>query len=121
MFAVEDTSAQLSWARVEPGPLRIAISTKVPPPLVGVKLHAAQRRAIDETAELLRGLGHEVREQEVDYGTAGFLNVSARYLRGISDDAAGVPRPDLLERRTKAMARDPFCAAGGCFPPRQIQ
>ena len=93
-------------ALAEPlAPLRIAISTKPPPPIAGVKLHAAQRRAIDDTAQLLRSLGHEVREQEVDYGAAGFLNVSARYLRGISDDAAGVPRPDLLERRTKAMAR----------------
>ena len=55
----------------EPGPLRIAISTKAPPPIAGVRIHAAQRRAIDETAELLRGLGHEVREHEVDYGAGG--------------------------------------------------
>lgn len=99
----------------EPGPLRIAISTKVPPPLVGVKLHAAQRRAIDETAELLRGLGHEVREQEVDYGPSAFLNVTTRYLRGIHDDAAGMAHPDRLERRTKAMAR-----YGGLIPDGQL-
>ena len=84
--------------------LRIAISTKTPPGVVGVKLHPAQRRAIDETAELLRSLGHEVRVQEVDYGLAAFPNVSARYLRGIHDDAATMTRPEVLERRSRAMA-----------------
>ncbi len=86
------------------GPLRIAISTKVPPPIAGVKLHPAQRRAIDDTAALLRSLGHDVREQEVDYGASAFLNVTARYLRGIHDDAAAMARPEMLERRSRAMA-----------------
>ncbi len=99
----------------EPGRLRIAISTKAPPPIAGVRIHAAQRRAIDETVELLRGLGHEVREHEVDYGAAGFLNVTARYLRGIHDDAAGMAHPDRLERRTRAMAR-----YGGLIPDGQL-
>ena len=105
----------LSALDVEPGKLRIAISTKVPPPLAGIRLHAAQRRAVDETAALLRDLGHEVREQEVDYGSAGFLNFTTRYLRGIHDDAAGMAHPDRLERRSKAMAR-----LGGLIPGSQL-
>jgi len=94
-----------------PGRLRIAISTGAPPPVVGVKLHPAQRSALDETASLLRELGHEVREHEVDYGPSAFLNVTARYLRGIHDDAKGMAHPELLENRTKAMAR-----RGGLIP-----
>lgn len=94
-----------------PGRLRIAISTEAPSPVVGVKLHPAQRRAIDETASMLRELGHEVREHEVDYGPSAFLNVTARYLRGIHDDAKGMAHPELLENRTKAMAR-----RGGLIP-----
>jgi amidase len=94
-----------------PGRLRIAISTDAPPPVVGVKIHPAQRRAIDETASLLRELGHEVREREVDYGPTAFLNVTARYLRGIHDDAKAMAHPERLENRTQAMAR-----RGGLIP-----
>lgn len=94
-----------------PGRLRIAISTQAPPPVIGVKLHPAQRRALDETASLLRELGHDVREHEIDYGPSAFLNVTVRYLRGIHDDAKGMAHPELLENRTKAMAR-----RGGLIP-----
>jgi len=85
-------------------PLRIALSVK-PPPGAVCRLGAAQRRALDETADLLRALGHTVVEQEVDYPPTAFPNVVARYLRGVRDDAAGLPHPERLERRSKGMAR----------------
>ncbi|HVP03956.1 MAG TPA: amidase [Solirubrobacteraceae bacterium] len=85
-------------------PLRIAVSVK-PPPGAITKLGDAQRRALEETADVLRELGHEVFEREVDYPPAAFLTVVARYLRGIRDDAAGLPHPERLERRSRAMAR----------------
>jgi len=86
-----------------PGRLRIAMSLKVPLP-GGVKVGAEQRRAVEETAELLGSLGHEVVERDPDYGTA-FLGVLARYLKGISDAAATMPHPERLERRTRGYVR----------------
>ncbi|MCW3047816.1 MAG: nylA 2, partial [Solirubrobacterales bacterium] len=91
-------------AAAGPGRLRIAVSLK-PPPGTVTKLGADQRRAIEDTASLLRSLGHEVVEREVDYGPAAFLNTVTRYFRGIRDDAAAMTHPERLERRTRGMAR----------------
>ena len=101
-------------ARSDPGRLRIAVSTKVPPGVVA-RLGAEQRRAVDETAALLRSLGHEVVEREIDYGPGAWLNVVTRYLRGVHDAAAGVEYPDRLEPRTQGMVK-----LGGLVPERQV-
>ena len=85
-------------------PLRIALSVK-PPPGAITRLGGEQQRALKESADLLRALGHQVTELEIDYGPAAFLNLLARYLRGASDDADGVPHPERLERRTRGMQR----------------
>ena len=86
-----------------PGRLRIAVSTKAPPPTV-VKLAPEQRRAVEETADLLRSLGHDVVERDPDYGTA-FVGVLIRYLKGIADAADAMPHPERLERRTRGYAQ----------------
>jgi amidase len=86
-----------------PGRLRIAMSEKVPPPIVG-KPDDEQREAVRDAVELLRGLGHEVVERDPDYGQAMF-NFSARYLRGIHDEARSLPHPERLARRTKGYSR----------------
>jgi len=86
-----------------PGRLRIAVSTKVPPPLMA-RLSAEQRGALDKTAALLRSLGHEVVERDPAYEPAVLLRGLTRYFAGIADDAAKLP-PERLERRTRAMAR----------------
>jgi amidase len=88
----------------EPGRLRIAVSTNMPPGTVA-RLGGEQRGAVEQTAELLRSLGHEVIEREIDYGAASFLNVLARYLRGIHDEGAAFPHPERFEPRTRAMIR----------------
>jgi amidase len=88
----------------EPGRLRVAVSTKVPPGALA-RLGGEQREAVEATAELLRSLGHDVAEREIDYGPTAWLNVTVRYLRGVHDDARGVEHPERLEPRTKAMAR----------------
>ena len=88
----------------EPGRLRIAVSTKVPPG-VAARLGREQRAAVDATAELLRALGHDVVEREIEYGATAFAHVLARYLRGIRDEAAALPYPERLEPRSRAMAR----------------
>jgi amidase len=84
-----------------PGKLRIAVSTK---PLIPVRVDDQVRRAVSETADLLRSLGHDVREQDPNWGMVGNGAV-ARYLRGIHDDAVRVPQPERLERRTRGLSR----------------
>jgi amidase len=96
----------LPWpeaAARDPEKLRIALTFKVPRGLLA-RVEPEVRRATEDVAELLRSLGHEVVERDPDYGTAA-LNWTARYLRGIHDDAAAMPFPKRLEPRTKGMAR----------------
>jgi amidase len=78
-------------------------------------LDADAARALEETVELLRSLGHDVSEQDPDYGMAGIQTVIARYLRGISDDARGMAHPERLERRTRSMARIGALIPQGAF------
>ena len=98
-----------------PGRLRIALSTKVPPPLVTV-VGRAQRRAVHDAGALLRELGHDVVARDPDYpATATLTNLLPRYLRGVHDDVATMPLPQRLEARTRGMAR-----LGGLFSDRRI-
>jgi amidase len=88
-----------------PGRLRIAVSAKVPPPLL-VRCGKAQRAAVDEAGALLRDLGHEVISRDPDYPPTAILgHYLPRYFRGISDDARSLPHPERLEARTRAMTR----------------
>ncbi len=91
-------------AQGEPGTLRIALALKIPPGLPA-RLSPEWRRAAQETAELLRSLGHEVVERELDISVPMGTRVTTRWLAGIHDEVAGVERRDRLERRTVAMAR----------------
>jgi amidase len=89
----------------EPGRLRIALSTKVPPPLV-VNIGKEQRVAVHEAGELLRELGHDVVVRDPDYPPAAiYANFLPRYFRGIYDDVRALPHQDRLEKRTRSMAR----------------
>jgi amidase len=99
-----------SSAATPPGKLRIAYSTRVPPGLIASP-DADARRALEDTVELLRYLGHEVYERDPDYGFDAGPNVLLRYLSGARDDARALPHPERLERRTRAMAR-----IGGLIP-----
>jgi len=91
-------------ARCSPGRLRIAFSVRPPRLLTPAIVDESARRAVDETAELCRALGHEVRERDPRYGLVG-NGVAALYLRGIYDDVRGVPRAEALERRTRDFGR----------------
>ena len=86
-----------------PGRLRIAVSTKLAPGLLGAP-DAEQRGAVDAAAELLRGLGHEVFERDPDYGPGGPA-FTARYFRGIHDEGRAMPHPERLSRRTRGFMR----------------
>ncbi|WP_354701490.1 Putative amidase AmiB2 [Paraconexibacter sp. AEG42_29] len=102
-------------ARRDPGRLRIALSTKVPPGLVA-RVGKAQRAALDEAGVLLRELGHEVVARDPDYPLTGSgAHFMPRYFRGISDDVRTMPHPERLEARTRGMAR-----IGGLVSDRRI-
>jgi len=98
-----------------PGRLRIAFSARLPPGVVG-GLDGDTARALQETVELLRSVGHDVSERDPDYGLGGIPEVLTRYLRGIHDDARGVAHWERLERRTRGMAR-----LGGLIPPALLE
>jgi amidase len=85
----------------EPGRLRIACSTKN---YLFAPLAREPREAYETTIELLRSLGHEVEPCDPPYADV-IAEIAPRYLRGIADDAARLPHPERLERRTRAMAR----------------
>jgi len=92
-------------ANQDPGRLRIALSTKVPPPLV-VNIGKEQRAAVDEAGALLRELGHDVVVRDPDYPPAAiYANYLPRFFRGIYNDVRKLPHQDRLEARTRSMAR----------------
>jgi amidase len=101
--ATSDGEPLASAVTRPPGRLRIALTTKVPPPILG-STDAEQRGAVDAAAELLRGLGHEVLERDPDYGTSG-LGFAARYFRGIHDEGRAMAHPERLSRRTRGFMR----------------
>jgi amidase len=95
-------------AQAPPVGLRVAVS-KQPPPFLAppsqlMRVDPVLLRAVDQTAELLRSLGHSVDEREPDYGMAS-ADATTRYLRGIADDARAMAHPDRLQRRTRGIAR----------------
>ena len=85
-----------------PGRLRVALWLKTPFPPTPVD--DGVRGSIEALAGVLRGLGHEVVEHDPGYGRATDA-LLPRYWRGIADDAASMPRPDRLQRRTRGFAR----------------
>jgi amidase len=98
-----------------PGRLRIAYSRRVPFGVIA-KLDGDVLRAYEQTIELLRSLGHELTECDPDYGQDTIPAVLVRYLRGAHDDAAALPHPERLERRTRGIAR-----LGGLIPPALLE
>ncbi len=65
---------------------------------------------------MLRSLGHEVHDRDPDYGPQALPALLVRYLRGIHDDAAALPHPERLERRSRGMAR-----LGAMIPPGVLE
>jgi amidase len=87
-----------------PGPLRVALSFATPRES-RARLDDEARRAVEEVADALRGLGHTVVERDPDLSTAATA-ASARYLVGIRDDVERhIQHPERLEPRTRGMAR----------------
>jgi amidase len=84
-----------------PGPLRVAVSTRPPSP---ARVHAEVKRAVEQTAERLRRLGHRVEPDDPPYPLLS--PATTRYLAGVAQDVdERVERPERLQRRTKGFAR----------------
>ena len=103
LYEVASGEPYVRAAQRAPGRLRIALSVKVPAGSTA-RLHHDWRRAAEDTAELLRSLGHEVVERDPAIGAAGVTTLT-RYLAGVYEEARAVDHPDRLERRTRGMAR----------------
>jgi amidase len=101
MDAIADGGGFAEAAGSDPERLRIGIALK--PTLPSVRLSKSCRAAVEETAERLRGLGHEVTRVKPRYGML-LPAIMPRYLAGVAQDAARMERPDALEKRTRRMA-----------------
>ncbi|OYD71227.1 amidase [Rhodococcus sp. OK302] len=91
-------------------PLRIAVSTRSP--VRGVSPAPEVVAGVHAVAEILSALGHHVEEFDPEYpdATASFL---PQVLGGVRDEALRVDRPDLLERRTRALSSIGRIASSG--------
>jgi amidase len=91
-------------ARATPKPLRVAASFAFPRGTRGT-LAAGTRRGLEETADLLRSLGHEVVERDIDFATKDVATIVGLLFRGMRDLTDDVERPERLERRSRAIGR----------------
>ena len=60
--------------------------------------------ALHETAELLRGLGHEVRQGRLPAASFS-IDFMSLVAAGVADEVVGLDRPDLVEARNRAGVR----------------
>lgn len=67
------------------------------------KLSDDQRSSWERTRDLLANLGHEVQEQNPDYGLK-MLEFAQTWIRGIYEDSRLVPDRNQFERATRGMA-----------------
>jgi amidase len=107
------TGRYVDAAATRPPRLRIALSRKLPPGVLG-RVSADQRGAWERTGALLSALGHEVVHRDPAYSLAQ-LEFVQMWFRGIYTDSLTVPDRSLLEPSTRQMA-----AAGRYLvPPRR--
>ena len=88
-YVIPEAGPFLKEVDKKPGKLKIAFSTK---PMLGKNVHADCVQGVEETVQLLQGLGHEVVEAapEIDgeaYSLA-FLTILAGYMRADIEEAA---------------------------------
>jgi amidase len=100
----------LDALRQGPGRLRVGVARNLPPsPLT--KLDREHEQALEQSAELLRSLGHEVQECELDHRPiVPEPDFTVRFLRGMRDDALALDHPERLERKLRRI-----CALAGLF------
>jgi len=85
-------------ARTDPTPLRVALVTT--PSIRGVDVDDDCIAAAETVAALLGELGHDVEVVDPGWPDA-MLAFVARSSRGVAEESASTPHPELLERRTR--------------------
>lgn len=97
LLSVLAERADLAEVR-EPGPLRVATSTRVP--LTRAPVPRPLTRAVDTVSGLLAGAGHHLSEATPDYGAAAVGGLLTRWFAGPAEQAADLD-PNLLQSRTR--------------------
>ena len=109
------TGGYVDAAATPPPRLRIAVSRKLPPGLLG-RVSADQRGAWERTGALLSALGHDVVPRDPAYRLAQ-VDFLQTWVRGVYEDSLTVPDRSMLEPSTRQMA-----ALGRYLvPPRRRQ
>jgi amidase len=85
--------------KADPGRLRIAVSLKIPFSGVPAKLDPRVRKQVEELAETLATLGHDVVRQDLKFGCVGW-SFLPRSTSGVAEWADRVPDKSLLDHRT---------------------
>ena len=91
-----------------PGRLRVALSWR---PAAPARVHPAHREAVERVGERLAALGHAVQQRDPDYGVLP-PDLLPRYHAGVAAEAATLPHPERLERRTRTNVRIGRAARG---------
>jgi amidase len=91
-------------ARTPPPRLRIGLSAAFPTGTRG-RLSREVAAALQETAELLRSLGHTVDPADINLRVRDVPVMMGLLFRGIRDLVDDAEQPQRLERRTRAIAR----------------
>jgi amidase len=89
-------------AAAAPPRLRIAMSRKLPPGLLG-RLSGDQRGAWERTGALLSALGHDVLARDPAYRMAQ-LEFFQTWVRGVYEESLQVPDRTMMEGSTRQMA-----------------
>jgi amidase len=96
------TGSYVDAAATAPGRLRIAVSRKLPPGLLG-RVSTDQRGAWERTGALLSALGHDVVPRDPAYRMAQ-LEFFQTWVRGVYEESHLIPDPSTMERSTRQMA-----------------
>jgi amidase len=89
-------------AATPPPRLKIAVSRKLPPGLLG-RVSADQRGAWERTGALLSALGHDVVPRDPAYRMAQ-LEFLQTWVRGVYEESLQIPDRSVMERSTRQMA-----------------
>ncbi len=85
-----------------PARLRIAVSRKVPPPVLA-PLARDEREGFERMGALLSELGHEVVERDPSYGLTA-VEFTQLWMRGVYEESLDIPDRSQLEGLTKEIA-----------------
>jgi amidase len=99
------TESFVAAAARPPGRLRIALSLNIPFSGAPASLDPEVRTAVERTATMLEGLGHDVETADVPYGIWPGASIMPRSMTAIREWTGRVPDRSLLDPRVRESAR----------------